>query len=883
MPKLIFIFALWATFIQDASPQSYLTIKGLVTDSSGNALCAATVRLTILNDTLYTLTSEDGSFVIKRLNRKDFHLLITMNGYSPYEMQYLINTPALVYQIGHIVLKVAYTDLAKVNVTAVKPIVIKEDTIEYSALAYHVRDGSELEDLLKQLPGMEVRMDGKVTILGKDIDMLMVDGKEFFGGDMSIALQNLPADIIAKVQVVDDYGDQARLTGIKIGEPRKILNIELKKDKRRGEFGNTRAAGGTKQRYTGNASLNSFHDERQLSMVVNANNASESGSSPGNTVIQSGGVNYSDRWNQKWSGNGVNTFNKQEGVLENSVSQETYYATEKDFGEQNNNSINRTFKLQSNYKLQYQSLPSIVLRVEPSFQFEQGKMGNSANFSIIQEDSNFQRTSTGTSIEQSDINAISAGSKLYFQKIYPASGRRLSINANFNYSENRVASDNLTTSITIADNMGDSTLLNYRVKNTNYTDSMGATLNFYEPLGKKSFFELSSGFRQGITLTSNTTSQPDSSNSNPIFIDSLSSNFQTQSFTQQIHAGYITATQKISLHLAANLQSGSLATQYFVRDTDTRYSYINFTPAIQISYAFSRLEKINLGYSTTTTQPQPDQLQPVANVTNPEYPVIGNPALKTAFSHTLNLQYEKSSLSLTKYYGFALGIHVTEKDNQIIENIIHPQDNNSVIQETTYENANGFYSLGVDLHINFPPIFQKRLKISTWSSLVDNQSISMLDSIASPIMNLVFTQNIDMYYSLKDLLDLNLSTNYVSNNIHYSANTGVSGQSSTLLLRMEANVNFLRKWTIKSNFSQSFMRGVSLPVKTSPPLFNASIQKMFFKGNGLTLKFAGYNILNGNTGVTQFATANSIGQSHTIIIGRFFLFSVLIKVSRFHQ
>src|SRR5205085_3632264 len=119
-----------------------------------------------------------------------------------------------------------------------RPVLVKEDTVQFDAKAYKVREGAPVEDVIKKLPGVTVDKDGNIETQGKKVARVRVNGKDFFGGDVQTATQNLPADVIENIQIIDDYGDQANLTGVKNGEPEKIININTQKNKNKGNFGN---------------------------------------------------------------------------------------------------------------------------------------------------------------------------------------------------------------------------------------------------------------------------------------------------------------------------------------------------------------------------------------------------------------------------------------------------------------------------------------------------------------------------------------------------------------------------------------------------------------------------------------------------------------------
>ena len=130
-------------------------------------------------------------------------------------------------------------------VGAANPVTLKEDTVVYNAAsAYKVRENAPVEDLIKKLPGVDVDVNGNITTQGKQVTKVRINGKDFMGGDVQSATKNLPADIVENIQMIDDYGDQANLTGVKTGEPDKIMNITIRKDKNYGYSGQATAGDG---------------------------------------------------------------------------------------------------------------------------------------------------------------------------------------------------------------------------------------------------------------------------------------------------------------------------------------------------------------------------------------------------------------------------------------------------------------------------------------------------------------------------------------------------------------------------------------------------------------------------------------------------------------
>ena len=152
-------------------------------------------------------------------------------GFQSLKRHYTLDNTTAPADLGSIVLKVQSNMLNQVTIVGSVPITLKEDTVQYQASAYKVRENAPVEDLIKKLPGVDVDVNGNITTQGKQVTKIRINGKDFMGGDVQSATKNLPADVVENIQMIDDYGDQANLTGVKTGEPDKIMNITIRKDK----------------------------------------------------------------------------------------------------------------------------------------------------------------------------------------------------------------------------------------------------------------------------------------------------------------------------------------------------------------------------------------------------------------------------------------------------------------------------------------------------------------------------------------------------------------------------------------------------------------------------------------------------------------------------
>jgi hypothetical protein len=209
-------------------------VRGVVADSTGVTIPGAVVRLTSPLDTLNGVTDINGVFTFGSVKAQQFSLTFKSIGYQGLQRKYTFAPNTTSSNIGTVKLKGESKLLGVVQISDVNAIKVTVDTTEYKASAYPVRANATAEDMIKKMPGVDVDANGTVTTQGQQVAGVRINGKDFFGGDVQTATKNLPADVLESVQMIDDYGDQANLTGIRTGTPRKIMNFVIRKDRNHG-------------------------------------------------------------------------------------------------------------------------------------------------------------------------------------------------------------------------------------------------------------------------------------------------------------------------------------------------------------------------------------------------------------------------------------------------------------------------------------------------------------------------------------------------------------------------------------------------------------------------------------------------------------------------
>jgi len=250
------------------SAQNIYKIRGQLQDSTSKPVANATVILINAKDTIKTVSNESGAFYFSDLSNGIFNLQIRALGFQYFNSNFTIDdsveTPIT------IILHASAINLKEVVVKEnVQSVIFKKDTVEYNAAAYKTYQNDKVEDLLRQLPGVEVDQYGNVTSQGKTVAKLRVNGTDFFTDNVNDFIKLLPANIFDKIQIIDDYGDESAFSGIKNGESGKMLNLVTKSGMNQGIFGYFNIIAATNQRYGININQNIWKDAKQMSVAAN--------------------------------------------------------------------------------------------------------------------------------------------------------------------------------------------------------------------------------------------------------------------------------------------------------------------------------------------------------------------------------------------------------------------------------------------------------------------------------------------------------------------------------------------------------------------------------------------------------------------------------------
>ena len=675
-------------------------ITGQMVDKDSNeGLINATVQLMKMDSTLVkgVMSDENGFFVIQAPSPGNYLLKMTSVGYTPIVKNVKI-TNGKDLSLGKISMKTDAVLLKEVTATGKAPkVVVKEDTFVYNASAYRVPEGSVVEELVKRIPGAEVSDDGKITINGKEVKKIKVDGKEFMTGDTQTAMKNLPTSIVDRIKVFDEKSDLSRITGIDDGDEQTVLDFGLRAGMNKGFFGNVDLGVGTKDRFAERIMAAYFNDKYRLMFMGNANNTNDMGIGAGGggrgnfgggrqglNISKMIGVNFNfeetDRlildFSVRWNHNNGDTYSKQ--------STESFVGLTKSFS----NSINQNYPRNNSWNGQMRiewtpdTMTNIMFR--PSFTHSTND-GNQRSVSATYNDDPFLYVDNPLSEEdlkllasdsilvntQNNINlsygkTTSANGMLQLNRKLNNRGRNITLRLDGNYSDR----DNTQLSVSQVDffKLGlDST---YHTNTNRYnltpnkTHGYAIQTTYSEPIARAMFLQFSYQYRYNYNESDRATY--DFSNLDKNFIDITPRYRMWEPFLSRLdepldnyfdqnlsrYQEYTTYTHNIQLTYRWIDPKFQLNAGFMVQPQRTRYeqhylgidtmavrNVTNMTPTLDFRYRFSQVSNLRINYRGSTSQPNMSDLLSIVDNTDPMNVREGNPELKPSFTNSFRLNY----------------------------------------------------------------------------------------------------------------------------------------------------------------------------------------------------------------------------------------------------
>ncbi|QKJ32237.1 outer membrane beta-barrel protein [Mucilaginibacter mali] len=912
---LVCTVILISCFTQSASAQQGYAIKGNLADTA--------LRTKMFNSTVYVLNAKDsiltkfiyaaadGGFSINNLPAGNYILMATYPDYADYVEPFSLDAAHAGLDFGTISMQLKSRLLNEViikgGVTAIK---IKGDTTEFKARAYVIQPNDKVEDLLKQLPGIQVDKDGKITANGERVNKVLLDGEEFFGDDPTLVTKNIRADMVDKIQLYDKKSDQATFTGIDDGVKTKTINVKLRADKNNGMFGKVDAGIGSQNFYQAQGLYNHFKPgEKYAAYATAANNGkinlgqgdnSRLGSGGNNVqvgdvvivpatladeqdgaygtyngrglpVARTGGLHYDGKWNNNKEI--INTNYKAGYLATNGV---TNTSTEQHLptGDQNNNTSrnfdNSAFrqKLDAAFQANPDSASGIKVMVD-------GTLKNATTRS------NYLSTTTNGSSNllnsnvQSNNNTGNTGifnaGVLYTHRMRRP-GRTFSWNVNEAYNRNQ-SNGYQNSVIDFYNTTGgkDSTRRIDQYKTTDVTSSLlSSNATYTEPLSKV----LALIFNYGLGMNNSSADRQTFDASMPgnynLLNTTFSNNYRFNQFTNQAGAVFNYHQNKTILTFGSKVSQVDFKQVNLNSNDIYRRDFINLAPQVNYQYKASQQASFSMSYNGNTIQPTIDQVQPVRINNDPLNIVLGNPDLKASFSNNFKFNY-RLYRSISNH-GVSVGGGYNLVSNAVVNNITTDATGKTITQYLNLQGQTPFrYNLNTNYYMMIAPInTSMSLEFNTTGNISYNYINNVLNKSEAYSYGWVaeFHKSKANAHYFQFVFAPNYTVNKIS--LQQRGNNNAWGIYSDAV----ASVYLPAKLQVSTDYNYNYTAATASFTAQSRMIWNASISKAFFKDNGLKLAATVNDLLNQNANYSRFITANSITQSNTTGIRRYLMFSL---------
>ena len=870
MRKLHFFTFIMLIYVFNASAQSQRSVIGVVEDSLGVTLPGSSVKLVSKLDSVSTATDHNGKFTFPLVKSSQFKLTVSSISFKTFIREYSTDKKKTSVTLPTIHLKDAFNELNEVVINIVTPVVIKEDTVQYDARAYPVREGDAVDEMVKRLPGMEVDKDGNVKAQGEPVTRIRLNGKDFFGDEASAALQNLPADIVKNIQLIDDYGEEANVSGIKSGEPQKIININTKEDKKSGYFARGEAGMGSTDRYNGRIRANRFKEDQQISFDATNNNTSRR--SKGTTDNTEAKLNYRDNWGKKIESYGSYRFQKTDNnTLEKQVTESAFEDyTRYEFDNSDNN--NKNFNHNLNWNIEYRPDSANYLKLKPSVSYQLGSRSGKG----ITTTELLSASSLRQRISAASTSSSSFGTELYYNHKFNKKNRNLSVSTEINSAHTDNSSDSKN-DYTNTDSTGNTTLeQQYQNRNDNNKNTnTRLRIAYIEPFNAKSMIEINYQWNRSATQTVRNTMDLDPITSEQALNQNLSNDYNYQFITNRAGFNFRHVDTKLNYFAGVAVMPSVLKGQDLSRNNETLNKTLNWIPSARLVYKFSKKQSFTARYHGRSNQPGFSQLQPITDNSNIQNVLVGNPDLKPEFTNSLGMEYKQTDWTS----GFVMNSRVdfNQTNNKIVTTKVIIPD--SIKQISSYINTNGFYNARADY--SFAKPFSNRqftLTYSGGSNFSNNIAFTNNDRITGK--NLQLSQGLKFRLDIQDKMNAEINTSFSYNQTRYSSGSLSDRKTRTYSMGLAGRTYFHKDLTLGYDFSQDFNTGFNANA-TNPTLLNLYLDYRFLKGNAANIRFQGYDIMNQNTAISRDVFDNVIVDSQSNRLARYFMLTFQYRLQHF--
>ena len=883
-------------------------ISGKVIESdSQEPVAQTTVRLLKSDSTMMTgsLTNLDGIFRVKAPANGNYIVQVTCVGFKPYTKNVKISADKDI-ALGTIELKPDAIMLKGATVTGqAAKVTLKEDTFVYNASAYRTPEGSVVEELVKKLPGAQVDDDGKITINGKEVKKILIDGKEFMTGDTKTAMKNLPTSIVERVKAYDQKSDLARVSGIDDGEEETVLDFGIKRGMNRGYMVNADLAAGTRSRYSGRIFAGMQSSDLKIFIPMSANNVNDMGFPGGGGGRFGGGrqgltatkmlgfnLNYEkkDRFKLdasiRWNHSNV------DAVVRRST-EDFMSGNASTFSNNLTSNMSRTNSWNARFRLEWtpDSMTNIMMRPQFNYNSNDG-LGEGYSMTFDEDpfktikdpfdDEKLQKLIDKGVVKNRNVNnsisysdSKSAGGWLQLNRRLNSKGRNITLRFSGNVGEgmSRSFTNSLVEYYQLVNQFGeDSTYQANRyavtpTKNWNY----GLRATYSEPIFRQVYLQFSYQYQYSYTKSDRATY--DFSNFAADFFgvtpryrgwddylallggsplegfrdDKLSrfSEYRNYNHTAEIMLRVVRKAYNLNIGFQVMPQRSHFTQDYQGVHTDTVRTVTNIAPTADFRWKISNVSQLRFNYRANSSQPSMSDLLDITDNSDPLNVRKGNPGLKPSFTQNFRLFYNN---------------YIQNHQRSIMANVSFSTTRNSISNMVTYdaasggrttrpENINGNWNAFGMFMFNTAIDSAGFFNVNTFTTLSYNNSVGYVsvgrntDSQKSTTKSTTVGERLAASYRNSWLeFELNGSLEYMHARSELQSNNNLD----TWTFSYGGSLQLTAPWgtQLSTSMNMNSRRGYNdASMNTNELIWNAQVSQSFLRGNALTLSLQFYDIL----------------------------------------
>lgn len=908
-------------------------VSGTVVEkTTGEAVASATIQLLSLPDSSFVegvTTGSMGEFSFKNVKEGEYTMRISFIGYTTKYVKLDLNAQKKKeVNVGYITMTTDDILLKSAEVTAhAAKVAVSGDSLVYNANAYRVPEGSTLEALVKQLPGAKVDKEGNITINGKKVTKILVDGKEFFLNDKDVAMKNIPTEMIDKLKTYNRKSDLSRVSGIDDGEEETVLDLEVKKGMKNGWFGNVNLGIGTEKRYAERFNVNRFKDDAQVTFLGGANNVSDMGFGGGGGRWggwgQEGlrnskevGANFATDKPKLETGGSVR-YRYNGSDTENTSSTEYFNATLAKFNENHSKEFTSNQRVSSNFRLEWKPDTMTNLIFRPNFTYSRNRgRGNSSSGSYG--DKLMEMViNTNANHNMSYSTNASFNGELQFNRKFNSKGRNLTLRFTGNYDDGR--SKQLSAANITFNSQGSDQQNNRYYDTPSRSYGVQGQLTYSEPIGDRTYLQVgytydynySKNDRRAFIYDSDAyqtlsqSMQHNRYNINAVlkFMDDmkyvldgtdsvatrLSQFSEYRNYNQTVSLSFRKVREHYNFSAGLDLlpQRSTLNYKYmgYTYPEITR-SVFNIAPRVNLRWNPNKQTNLHVRYNGRTRQPSMTNLLDIKDDSNPLVITKGNPGLKPSFSHNINAEFDTYNADKQRGYFSWLWFNATR--NSIDNKTTY--DNQTGVRTTMPMNINGNWMGGGGIGFNTGLGKEKAFNIDVDFGGDYSHNVGFYNN-ASEAEEATDVKSVTKNISLDGGLEFSYRTEQFSASLngrltyaHSKNNMNEMGNQNTYDFSYGTELEWTSPWgtSLATDIGMSSRRGYAgRGMNTNELLWNAQVSHSFLKGRALTVMLEVNDILGQQTNISRNIDALMRSDSRYNAIYQYGMLRVIYKFSIF--